>query len=360
MTLSLSAPSSSSLLVASGDLVYIREKNTLILNNSQVAIDLLEKRARIYSDRETSLAVKLLSQSLMYAALYGLEIGYEDPLAQNTILLPGFPALERFPWLRFMPSSFPGCEFKRAVNECAQGLDDIETIPFDKAVNNLKTGAGTSLVAELALENKGRPELIELIKTMGTNGFIAAADTTMSSIGSFRLTTFEDRQSLPYVEAIYREIMRLHPPLPLGINHVLTEDDFYMGYHIPKGCIVVPNIWAMNRDPNVYSEPDKFIPEPFLDSPDGPFTSINNIYTFGFGRRVCVGRYMGDNTVWLAIASVLATLDLRKAKDNEGNEVDIPGEYTQTFFRHPKPYRCCIRPRDARASELILAAAGGV
>jgi len=54
-------------------------------------------------------------------------------------------------------------------------------------------------------------------------------------LGGSRLPTFEDRPFLPYTEAIYREIMRLHPPLPLGVEHSLIEDDFYLGYHIPKG-----------------------------------------------------------------------------------------------------------------------------
>jgi len=174
-------------------------------------------------------------------------------------------------------------------------------------------------------------------------------------IGRDRLPTFEDRKSLPYVEAVYCEIMRLHPPLPLGVGHVLTEDDFYEGYHIPKGCAIFPNIWAMNRDPNVYPEPDEFMPERFLDSAKGLFGNINNIYAFGFGRRVCAGRYMADNTVWLAIASVLATLDLRKVKDDAGNEVDIPGKFTSAFFRHPEPYQSSITPRDLRAREMILA-----
>lgn len=46
-----------------------------------------------------------------------------------------------------------------------------------------------------------------------------------------------------------------------------------------------------------------------------------------------MGRYVADNTVWLAIVSVLATLTLGKAKDKEGNEIGISGEYTSTFFR---------------------------
>ncbi|GAV99790.1 cytochrome P450 1 [Lentinula edodes] len=175
-------------------------------------------------------------------------------------------------------------------------------------------------------------------------------------IGTDRLPTFEDRQSLPYVEAIYREVMRLHPALPLGLPHVSIEDDFYRGYHIPKGSkhrslkpirlTSVQDVWlyptygmAMNRDPDVYTEPDRFLPERYSESPTGPFESINNIYAFGFGRRVCAGRHMAENTIWLTIASVLATFTLGKAKDGKGNEIDIPGEYTDQFFRYISLHR---------------------
>lgn len=54
-------------------------------------------------------------------------------------------------------------------------------------------------------------------------------------IGSDRLPTFKDRESLPYVEAIYREMFRWLPPLPLTVPHVVEEDDVYKGYYIPKG-----------------------------------------------------------------------------------------------------------------------------
>ncbi|KAF9078735.1 cytochrome P450 1 [Rhodocollybia butyracea] len=434
------------------DLVYIREHNMLIINDVHAAIDLLDKRARIYSDRASTHSIQLcgadtliplqrysdrwrrnrrlfqqnfrqsassrfypaqymkihqflrrmtavpeefmqhtmsLSQGLIFASLYGIDFGSEDPLSRKAVelvelvgkaMLQPFPIIEQFPWLRFMPSWFPGFGFQEIANKCVQCIKEVDTIPFDKAVNNLKMGTSTSLIAELALESEGKPAEIEMIKAMGTISFIAGGDTTMSSISSFllamtqhpdvqskaraeidrvigrdRLPTFEDRSSLPYVESIYREVMRMHPPVPLGLFHLSTEDDFYRGYHIPKGCTVVANIWAMNRDPNTYPEPDKFIPERFLDSPSGPFMHINSVNAFGFGRRVCAGRHMAENTVWLTIASVLATLDLRKTHDNEGNEVAIPGEFTRHFFRHPMPYRSSITPRDLQAQELISA-----
>ncbi|KIK66031.1 hypothetical protein GYMLUDRAFT_158739 [Collybiopsis luxurians FD-317 M1] len=436
-----------------GQVLYIRNRNILIINDLEVANDLLEKRARTYSDRETTLVMELVTTTqrysnkwrksrkifqqnfrqaasdsfypaqykevqtllrgmvtapeqfmhhtmayvmflpgLIYSTVYGLDIGPDHYIARTTaeivhelfdiILLHGsFPTLERFPWLRYMPSWFPGCRFKRIAKQTLRSMQEMYTTPFDIAVNNLKSGTGTSLIAELAVKNEGNPEEIESLKAMGFVCSLGKIVITGSSISSFllamvmhpdvqvrgqeeidsviggdRLPTFEDRQSLPYVESIYREVMRLYPPLPLGVSHATTEDDVYRGYHIPQGCIVISNIWAMNRDPEIYPEPDKFSPERYFDSPDGPFRNISDISAFGFGRRrVCPGRYMADNTVWLTIASVLATLTISKAKDEKGSSIEIPGEFTNGFFCHPKPYQCSISPRSQDAKELILA-----
>ena len=54
-------------------------------------------------------------------------------------------------------------------------------------------------------------------------------------IGTDRLPTFEDRPSMPYVEAMYKEVMRWRPIAPLGVPHYTTSDDMYKGFYIPKG-----------------------------------------------------------------------------------------------------------------------------
>ena len=56
-------------------------------------------------------------------------------------------------------------------------------------------------------------------------------------LGTTRLPEFEDRPSLPYIEALYREVMRWSQSLPLASPHALTEDDYYKGYFIPKGSL---------------------------------------------------------------------------------------------------------------------------
>jgi cytochrome P450 len=62
-------------------------------------------------------------------------------------------------------------------------------------------------------------------------------------VGSSRLPTFEDRGNLPYIDAIVKETFRWHPLAPLGLPHTADQDDIVNGYLIPKGSILIPNIW---------------------------------------------------------------------------------------------------------------------
>ena len=60
-------------------------------------------------------------------------------------------------------------------------------------------------------------------------------------IGRNRLPEFSDRPKLPYIEAIYREVLRSRPPTQLGCPRSLMEDDHYKGYFIPKGWLLILN-----------------------------------------------------------------------------------------------------------------------
>jgi len=62
-------------------------------------------------------------------------------------------------------------------------------------------------------------------------------------VGNHRLPSFSDRSNLPYVDAIVKEALRWLPVAPMGLSHMTTEDDTYEGYFIPKGALLIPNIW---------------------------------------------------------------------------------------------------------------------
>jgi cytochrome P450 len=64
-------------------------------------------------------------------------------------------------------------------------------------------------------------------------------------VGPHRLPGFQDRQSLPYNDALVKEVLRWHPITPMGLPHMTTEDDVCEGYLIPKGAYLLPNIWLV-------------------------------------------------------------------------------------------------------------------
>ncbi|EGN99175.1 hypothetical protein SERLA73DRAFT_182045, partial [Serpula lacrymans var. lacrymans S7.3] len=132
-------------------------------------------------------------------------------------------------------------------------------------------------------------------------------------VGHNRLPSFDDRPSLPYIDAVLRETLRWHPVAPLGIAHAVSNDDIYEGYHLPKGATVIANAWAMSHDESIYFNPFSFEPDRFLS--EGRLTDDNASYVFGFGRRICVGRHAADASVWSAIVSFLAVFTIKKAID---------------------------------------------
>ena len=62
-------------------------------------------------------------------------------------------------------------------------------------------------------------------------------------LGPDRLPTYEDRPNLPYIDAVVKEVLRWMPVAPMGLPHVTTEDDVYKGWYIPKGALMLANIW---------------------------------------------------------------------------------------------------------------------
>src|SRR5947207_2409249 len=83
-------------------------------------------------------------------------------------------------------------------------------------------------------------------------------------VGSDRTPTFDDEPNLPYIRAMVKEVMRWRFVNKFGTNHFATEDGWYKSYFIPKGSIVMINVWGIHYDPERYPEPEKVIPRSIL------------------------------------------------------------------------------------------------
>ncbi|KAM3339787.1 xanthotoxin 5-hydroxylase CYP82C4 [Capsicum galapagoense] len=128
-----------------------------------------------------------------------------------------------------------------------------------------------------------------------------------NKVGKNRWIEESDIKDLVYLQAIVKEALRLYPPAPLLVPHEAVEDCIVAGYNIPKGTRLFPNAWKIQRDPRIYSEPDKFMPERFLnehlnvDARGQHFEFI----PFGSGRRSCPGINFATQVAHLIIGRLI-------------------------------------------------------
>jgi cytochrome P450 len=107
------------------------------------------------------------------------------------------------------------------------------------------------------------------------------------------------------------------------------EDDWYEGMFIPKGTICIPNVWYMNRDPEIYGEnAEHFDPARYLEADGhnapGPSGGRDEGHvSYGFGRRLCVGRYMADNSLFIDIAIMLWATNIKRKRYASGKTLPL-------------------------------------
>ena len=102
---------------------------------------------------------------------------------------------------------------------------------------------------------------------------------------------------------------------------------------IPKGTICLPNAWHMNRDPDIFGEnAEDFDPARYLDASGDIAPGMTDLkkdghFTYGFGSRICVGRYMADNSLFINIAILLWAMNFERKKDASGRflPLDVDG-----------------------------------
>ncbi|GJJ12995.1 hypothetical protein Clacol_007244 [Clathrus columnatus] len=196
----------------------------------------------------------------------------------------------------------------------------------------------------------------------------AELDTVLGSPNSntFRLPTWEDRPHLPYIDAILKESLSASNTSPSEATPT-KEYDTYRNFRIPRGSMIIPNLWAMLRDPEVYHDPEAFKPERFLreeytDEAGNvrvlreaePHPSVNGL--FGFGRRACPGQYLADSIIWVELVNLLACFKFVPALDGNGKPIDVSWAKTPlpAFVLHPPAFPCLFEPRSDIVAQRIM------
>ncbi|CAO2202098.1 unnamed protein product [Urochloa humidicola] len=135
--------------------------------------------------------------------------------------------------------------------------------------------------------------------------FAKATEELDRVVGRGRWVTEKDLPCLPFLEAIVKETMRVHPIVPLLIPRVAREDAAVGGYDIPKGTRVLINVWTIGRDPALWDKPEEFVPERFVGSKMDVKGQDFELLPFGSGRRMCPGYNLGLKVIQLSLANLL-------------------------------------------------------
>ncbi|KAM0952159.1 putative cytochrome P450 [Dioscorea sansibarensis] len=117
---------------------------------------------------------------------------------------------------------------------------------------------------------------------------------------------------LPFLAALIKEVLRLHPGLPLLVPHCPSSPSTVAGFSIPQGSRVFINVWAIHRDHSLWENPLEFNPERFIGLGGGKWDYSGNDFSyfpFGSGRRVCAGIAMAERMVGYCLASLLHAFD---------------------------------------------------
>ncbi|KAK4485965.1 hypothetical protein RD792_008619 [Penstemon davidsonii] len=146
-------------------------------------------------------------------------------------------------------------------------------------------------------------------------------------VGLERMVEEHDLEQLEYLYMVLKETFRLHPVAPLLIPHYSMEDCTIDGYDIPKESRLFVNTYAIGRDPNTWTDPEKFIPERFIGSDVDVRGQHFQLLPFGSGRRGCPGLQLGLIQVRLIVAQLVHCFDWKLPNDMKPEELDMTEEF---------------------------------
>ncbi|KAM5349732.1 hypothetical protein ACJ41O_006237 [Fusarium nematophilum] len=339
--------------------------------------------------------IKTEASAIILRITYGyiIEPHKIDPLVRlieqtmdnfSQALVPLTWPVDILPFLKYLPNGLPGVAYQKTAQKWREITRMTIEIPYTFVLRQVASGTcRPSYVASLVGQHsksdqegwKPTKDDEDAIKNSAAIIYGGGADTTVSTISSFvlammlfseaqeraqeeidnvvgvhRLPGFDDRERLPFVNALIKETLRWLPVVPIGTTHVTEEEITYSGYRIPKGAYLLPSIWWFLHDPQTHPNPSAFDPERFLEPRSEP-DPANHV--FGYGRRICPGRHLADDSLFLTLSRMLAAFDISKAVDERGKEIDVKVEVTAGLISHPVKFPYSIKPRSPRHAELI-------
>ncbi|KAL5115105.1 hypothetical protein ACEQ8H_007020 [Pleosporales sp. CAS-2024a] len=148
-----------------------------------------------------------------------------------------------------------------------------------------------------------------------------------------------DDQKCAYVVALVRECLRYYTVLRLALPRATVKDVSYDGRIIPAGSTIYLNAWACNMDPAVWSDPNVFRPQRWLEQPEAP------LFTYGLGYRMCAGSLLANRELYLVFLRMLASFEIVPDSDVDTHPVRGSADPT-SLVTMCRPYQVVFKPRN--------------
>ncbi|KAG6917491.1 hypothetical protein DXG01_002355 [Tephrocybe rancida] len=351
----------------------IQSEVEILLNGLVTSPKDFEKHIR----RQVNAAAVIMKMAYGYTVTADdpfIKVAEESSIISGQATAPGKWLVDYYPIIRFIPSFFPGMSWKRQGEAWRQRLNSLSGVPHAWVKEQMATGEFTESFTSQLLRPEGvdmvNAEQEDIVKWCAGGLYAGAGDTTVSALLSFiMLMTLHPSvqvkaqaeldaligrghvihpsrlNSLVYLPAVMKEVLRYAPVANLALPHRVTQDDEYQGYRVPKDATVMANVWAILHDADIYPEPHTFNPERFTsnekqtascDKQPDPRT-----YAFGFGRRTCPGMNFAETTMLLTMAGILSCFDVSLPAGKPYPNI----QFTPGITSHIKPFDIVISPR---------------
>ncbi|KAJ9189121.1 hypothetical protein P3X46_000452 [Hevea brasiliensis] len=156
-------------------------------------------------------------------------------------------------------------------------------------------------------------------------------------VGEDQLIDESDLPKLNYLQSIISENLRLYPVAPLLAPHLSSDGCAIEGFNVPSDTMLFVNVWAIQRDPNLWEDPTSFKPERFENGKAEAFKFL----PFGLGRRACPGEGLANRTMGLSLGSLIQCFEWERV---DGKEIDMTEKITITMSK-VKPLEVMCKSR---------------
>ncbi|KAG2068658.1 cytochrome P450 [Suillus decipiens] len=280
----------------------------------------------------------------------------------QAVMRPGAYLVDRVPLLRYLPG------YGKQLYEWHHEELELYRHLLRRVKNEMDQNIASSSFAKTQLENTEQHRLsTDEMSYLAGSLFGAGSETTAVGItaiimaaachplaqakvheeldmvvGSDRAPTFQDSSSLPQLHAFLLEALRWRPIVRIGFPHRATKDIFWQGFCIPEGAIVYGCHWTLSRDPIAFPDPEIFNPQRWLDS-EGRLKDNTNMkfIAYGFGRRVCPGLHLANNSLYITLALLLWSFRVAQQPDAP---IDTHA-FSDTVIPRAAPFEIDVIPR---------------